>query len=70
MSEFGNTVICGSLFTAKFQNKSTQPNDATNKNLESNRIFQKNTVFIDRDQLYIDEERSALEITFFYRINK
>ena len=39
-------------------------------NHESNRIFQKNTVFIDRDQLYIDEERSALEITFFYRINK
>ena len=33
MSEFGNTIICGSLFIAKFQNKSTQPYDATNENL-------------------------------------
>ena len=39
MSEFGNTVICGSLFTAKFQNKSTQPYDATNENLVLNLDF-------------------------------
>ena len=30
-SEFGITVICGSLFSGKFQNSATQPYDATNE---------------------------------------
>ena len=30
-SEFGITVICGSLFSGKFQNSATQPYDATNQ---------------------------------------
>ena len=37
--EDGNTLKDEALFIAKFQNKSTQPYDATNENLEFNHCF-------------------------------